>query len=202
MVSDLCKNGLTCPTNGFEQKVHFQVFKIYVFLLFLHFFSNWFHVLRHSFYPKCETTFSKEFFFCFLCRTQKFLEICVNYVWNCVMPLFTPIEVQCSKNIFFKNILLPHLKFETCSKGEIWKISRRRITSLKNQGPYKSQLCKKWECALRFRENGSAITFYFSIDPALSRGGTIPNFHGTGRFLMWFDINKQNLKKFLKKKDF
>jgi len=39
--SQICeKNGLMCPINGFEKKVRFQVFKIYVFLLFCTFFSN------------------------------------------------------------------------------------------------------------------------------------------------------------------
>ena len=63
------------------------------------------------------------------------------------------------KKYFFKNTLLPHLKCKTCSEGDIWKILRRRITDLKNQGPYKSQFCKKWVGALHFRENGLAITF-------------------------------------------
>ena len=151
------------------KKVRFQVFKIYVFLLFCIFFSNWFHVLMQLFYSKSETTFSKQFFlnnyFCFLCKAQKFLKTCVDGVWNCVTPLFTPLEVQFSKNIFFKNTLLPHLKCKTCSEGDIWKILRRRITDLKNQGPYKSQFCKKWVGALHFRENGLAIIFTWPNEP-------------------------------------
>ena len=51
-----------------------------------------------------------SFLFCFLWKAQKCLETCVNCVWNCVTPLFTPLEVQFSTNIFFKNVLLPHLK--------------------------------------------------------------------------------------------
>ena len=92
-----------------------------------------------------QTTFSKQFFLnnSFLCKSQKCLETCVNCVWNCVTLLFTPLEGPFSKNIFSKNILLPHMKCKTCSEGDIWKIVRRRITDLKNQGPSKSQYCKK-----------------------------------------------------------
>ena len=60
----------------------------------------------------------------------------------------------------FKSVLLPHLKCKTCSKGDILKISRRRITDLKNHGPYKSQFCKQWVGAVHFRKNGLAITLH------------------------------------------
>ena len=59
VVSDLCKNGLICPTNGFE-KMHFQVLKIKFFFFFGFFlpsFLNRFHVLMQPFYPKSETSF-------------------------------------------------------------------------------------------------------------------------------------------------
>ena len=127
-----------CPKNCFEKKVRFQVFKFYVFLLFCTFFSKQF--LRHikPFFSNSETTFSKQFslnnFFCFLFKAQNYLEMCVNCAWNCVTPLFTPLEVQFSQNIFFKIVLLPHLNCKTCSEGDIWKILRRRITNILNQG--------------------------------------------------------------------
>ena len=117
MVSDLCKNGLTCPTNGFEQKVHFQVFKIYVFLLFLHFFSNWFHVLRHSFYPKCETTFSKEFFFLLSLQNSKIsrnmCKLCVKLRNATIYPNWGPMF----KKYFFQK--------HTPPSSEIWNLFQR-----------------------------------------------------------------------------
>ena len=169
MVSDLEKNGLICLKNCFEKKVRFQVFKFYVFLLFCTFFSKQF--LRHikPFFSNSETTFSKQFslnnFFCFLFKAQNYLEMCVNCAWNCVTPLFTPLEVQFSQNIFFKIVLLPHLNCKTCSEGDIWKILRRRITDLKNQGPYKSQFCKKWVGTLHFWKNGMQSTFTWPHEP-------------------------------------
>ena len=80
-----------------------------------------------------ETTFSKQFSlhysFCSLFKAQHCLETCVNYVWNCITPLFTPLEVQFFKTIFFK----------TYFEGVIWKILMRRIRVIFYQGPYKSQ---------------------------------------------------------------
>ena len=48
VVSDWQKYGLMWLTNWFFY-VHFQVFKVYVFLLICTYFSNWFHVLIQPF---------------------------------------------------------------------------------------------------------------------------------------------------------
>ena len=68
------------------------------------------------FFYKSETTFSKQFSlhysFCSLFKAQHCLETCVNYVWNCITPLFTPLEVQFLKLFFSK----------TYFEGVIWKI--------------------------------------------------------------------------------
>ena len=56
-----------------------------------------------------KTVFPK-LFFCFLLKAKNRLETCVNSVWNCTTSLFTPLEVQFLKVIFFKNANLPHLK--------------------------------------------------------------------------------------------
>ena len=85
-------------------------------------------------------------------------ELCVKFHKATIYPPWGPIKK-------IKNILLPHLKCKTCSEGDIWKISRRRIADLKNQGLYNSQFCKKWEDALHFRENGLAITFTWPNEP-------------------------------------
>ena len=68
---------------------------------------------------------------------ELWIHLNVNCMWNCLSPLF---EVQIKKKkTFLVNIILPHLKCKTCSEGDIWKISRRIIMNLKNQGPYRSQ---------------------------------------------------------------
>ena len=107
----------------------------------------------HIFY----TVFPELFFFVFFATLKKSRNM-LKLRGNCKTPLFTPLEIQFwTKKL--KNVLLPQLKRETCSKGDILKILRRKITDLKNQGPNKSQFCKKWAGALNFRENGLAITF-------------------------------------------
>ena len=131
-------------------------------------FSYLFHALTQPFYPYFDTQFQNSFswtlFYFFLWKAQKFLETCINCKWNCVTPLFNPLEVPCS--IFFSsNIPFSPLKCETCYEGDIWNISRRRIMDLKNHGPYKTQFCKKWVGELHFRENGLAITFTLLNEP-------------------------------------
>ena len=61
------KNGLICLSNCFEKKVRFQVFKFYVFLLFLHFFFKSTLWTNIAFFPQIwnlifKTVFPKLFF--------------------------------------------------------------------------------------------------------------------------------------------
>ena len=82
-------------------------------------------LILQQFYQKSETIYLKQFFlnyFVFLfCKAKKCLETCMNCVWNCVMPLLNPLEVKFSKKKV-KNIFLPYMNSETCSKGDIRKI--------------------------------------------------------------------------------
>ena len=112
------QNSLLCPTIGFKNKVHFQGFKIYMFffLFFLCLKKNLFHVLIEPVYQNSETTVTKQFFLnyfiSFLCKSQKCLETCVNAVWNCITALFTALEVQFSKNVFFQKHTPPSSEFQ------------------------------------------------------------------------------------------
>ena len=87
MFLDICfinavSNKLMCLTNGFEKKVRFQVFKIYMFLLF----TLLFKVIKwiQSFYPKSETSFKTvlfpEIIFSSPFKAQNCLETCVHCV--------------------------------------------------------------------------------------------------------------------------
>ena len=108
------------------------------FYFFACFFSNWDHVLIQPFYLKSETTFFRNFFSSFLFEAQKCPETCVNCLWDCVTPIFTPLEVQFSKHIFFSKTYssliwnakpVPKVTFERYQGEEsrIWKI--RRLTN-------------------------------------------------------------------------
>ena len=126
--------------------MRFQVLRYMCFSFFALFAPKiWDHILRK--------VFPGQFLLLFF-KAQKCLETCVNCVWNCLTPLFTSLEVKFSKHIFFKNVLLPHLKRKTFLEGDIWKISRRRITDLRNQGHYKSKFCKKSVGALHLGKMG------------------------------------------------
>ena len=110
------------------------------------FFFNAISITLNAFFktnlkPQYQNSFSQTFFVCFLFLALKCLETSVNCMWNCVTPIFTPLEVQFSEEFFFfKNIHLPHMKYETCSErywGEesrIWK-----IRGLKNHNFAKSE---------------------------------------------------------------
>ena len=118
------------------KKVHFQIFRIYVFLLFCTFFSKRFHVLIWPLTQNLRLHLKKkvfpELFFYFFCKARKCLETCVNCAWNCATPLFTPTEVKLKKNIFLKTYssliwnakIVPKVKFERYQEEEslIWKI--------------------------------------------------------------------------------
>ena len=134
-----------------------------------HFFqSHLLDTLHHfvtNLIPHYQNSLSITFNVCFLLYAQKCLETCVNYVWYCITPLLTAPWGPIFKKKIAKNIFLPHLKCKTCSEGDIWNILRRRITDLKNQWSYKSQLCKKWVGALHFRQNWLAITFTWPNEP-------------------------------------
>ena len=104
-----------------------KVFRFYVFLLFCTFFFKLTLWTNIEFLPKIwdpifKTDFPKPFF-CFLLIAQNCLEICVNCAWNCVTPLFTPLEVQFSKKKKFKNVLLPHLKCSVTFESYRWEES-------------------------------------------------------------------------------
>ena len=134
-----------------------------MFLLFCNFFSTWFHLLLRQFYSKSDTMASNQFFlnytFIFSLQSSKMSrnmrKLCLKL---CNVTIYPPWGSIVKKYLFL-NIPLPHLKCETCSKGDICKISRRRITDLKNPGPYKSQFCKQSVGASHFWENWLAITF-------------------------------------------
>ena len=127
----------------------FQVFKFHIFfcrcfLLFCTFFTKVLSGLTLKFY-KSENKFSLPFhflnyFFCFLLKAQNCIKTCVN----CVTPLFTPLEIHFSKIIFFKNYFFPHLKCWTCSKGDNWKLSMRRIMGYLMKIGCKSFYMAKW----------------------------------------------------------
>ena len=102
-----------------------------------------------------------KLFFCFLFNAQHSLETCVNCVWNCVTPLFTPLRLNFQKIFFSKTYCSLILN----AVGDIWTISRRRLTELTDQGPYKSQFSNKWVGTLPFRENGLAITLTWPNKP-------------------------------------
>jgi hypothetical protein len=144
----MCKKVKTPKTQKLESILFFQSIHLDTIG---HFSTN----LRPIFLNSFPTTI----IFYFLFKAQYCLETYIYCVWNCVTPLYTPHQVQFTKIIFFKNVLLPHLKCYTCSEGYIWKVSMRRIGDIFNQGPYKSQFCVKWVDALLFQENGLAITF-------------------------------------------
>ena len=67
-------------------------------------FMDWHSNFTTNLRPHFQNSFSQHFI-CFLFKAQNCLEIFVNCAWNCEMPLFTPLEVQFSKIIFFKNVL-------------------------------------------------------------------------------------------------
>ena len=152
MVSDFWKNGPMCSTTGLENNCAIQFLRFVCFYLLI-FFLNWFHVIRQPFYSKSETPFSKQFslnfFFCFLCKGQQCLEICVNCYLNCVTPLFTPLEVKFSKYIFSKTYfslrwnlkLVLRATFERYQgkESQIWK-----IRGFRNHNFAKSEYMTKW----------------------------------------------------------
>ena len=85
-------------------------------------------------------------------------------------------------------MFLPHLKCKTCSEGDIWKISRRRIKDLKNQGLYKSQFCKTFVGALDLGKIGGQPLYgqmnliYVSVTWGVGKGVDLANtFNGTKR---------------------
>ena len=77
---------------------------------------------------------------------------------------FTPLEVQFSKKYFFPPKRTP-LSSQMQNLLKLVKKIWRRIKDLKNQGPYKSKVCKKLVVALLFRVNGLAITFTGPNEP-------------------------------------
>ena len=135
----------------------FEVFKIYVFLFFCTFCqADFMYEYSHftlNLRPHIQTVFPKLLVFVFFVKL------------NCGTPLFSPLGSNFQKRILLKNVLFPLINCETCSKGNIWKISMRRITDLKNQGPCKSQFCEKCVGAIHFRKNGLAITFTWPNEP-------------------------------------
>ena len=56
--------------------------------------------------PHYQNYFSQTFLFVFNSKLKKCLEICENCVWNCLMPLFSPLEVKFWK-IFFQKCAPP-----------------------------------------------------------------------------------------------
>ena len=133
------KKCLMCSTNGFEKKMRFKIFKIYVFLLFCTFCTNWFHVLIQ---PNLKPHFQKSFsWIVFL--ASKMSRNMHKLVWNLRNATVYPPWGRIFKKYMFLNVLLPYLKCETCFEGDIWKILRRQIPELKNQGPYKLQFWRK-----------------------------------------------------------
>ena len=56
-------------------------------------------------------------------------------------PIFKNIFFQ--KSNFSKNMLLPHLKCQTCFEGDIWKISIRRMRDIFNQGALQVTILRK-----------------------------------------------------------
>ena len=104
VVSDLWKKGLMCPRNGFK-KMRFHVFKIYVFLLFL-FFSCKLSSCNNK------SHFTWTIFIVFLQSSKRVKNMRNATIYPPCGPIF--------KKIFGHK----HLKYETCSEGDIWKISK------------------------------------------------------------------------------
>ena len=114
-----------------------------------HFFPKPFVGRIRPFFHQSETTILIQFFpniivLFFIQRSKmsrNIYKLCVKLRNATIYPPWDPIWKKKKK---FKKVLLYHLKCKTCSEGDIWKISRRRIINLKSQGPYKSNFCKKW----------------------------------------------------------
>ena len=92
---------------------------------------------------------------CVVFKAQNCLETWVNCVWNCLMSLFTPLEVQFSEE-----------KISKTYSSFIWnaKLAESEILKdidEKNQGYF----CVKLVDALIFQENGLAITFTWQNEP-------------------------------------
>ena len=130
----------------------------FLFLLFCTLISNWFHVLVRSFYTKSKTTFSKQFFlnsfFCVflfakLKNVQKDAQIVCEIAWCHYLP---PFRSNFQKIFFSKTYSSFIQNINNCSEGDIWKISRRRITELKNQGP-RAQYFPRSGLLLVYRES-------------------------------------------------
>ena len=93
------------------------------------------------------------------------IETFVSCVWNCVKPLFTPLEVQFKKE--------KKIQKHTPPSSEMLDLLRRwhlQGIDKKNQGyfqsgPYKSQFCVKLVDVLLFQENWLAITFTWQNEP-------------------------------------
>ena len=133
MVSDLWKHGLMCPKNSLK-KVHFKVFKFYVFLLFFALFFKVTLLITIAIWPQIWDHISKtvfpKLFFCFLLKAKNRLETCVNSVWNCKTSLFTPLRSNFWK-LFFSKMqisliwnarLAPKVTFERYQWEESWVI--------------------------------------------------------------------------------
>ena len=140
-----------CPTNGFKKSA-LSSFRIYVFFLFALFAPKiWDHILRRK---KFWTIFVAFFKSLKMSRNMRKLRVKLRNA-----TIYLP-WCKIFKTFFFKNVLLPHLKRKTFSEGDIWKILRRRITDLMNQGPYKSKFCKKSVGALHLGKMGWQSLLY------------------------------------------
>ena len=125
--------------NCFEQKLCFQVFKFYVFLLFIIFFSRYFYELTLQFYHKPKTTvpntFSLNIFISFLLKSQNCLETCVKCVCNCLTLLFPPpLWIQFKKSKSYSSLiwnarLAPKVTFKRYWWEESWIFLIRGLTS-------------------------------------------------------------------------
>ena len=132
----------------------FYFFALFFKLVFVYYYIHFTKNLG----PHFKTVF--PVFFCFLCKAHKCLEACANCVWNCKTVLFTPLRSNFGKYFFQKHTPPPSEMRDLFGR---WHL--KDIKDLENQGPYKSQLCKKWVGSLHFRETWLAITFTWPNEP-------------------------------------